>query len=238
MLPRRAGCLLHRPPFRLTPFRRAVPRARLAGAASRPHPCACAAPRPPRLAASAFGSGRSFRAGGMTTALDLFPETRPQGPPGDCHPGTPFAFEPDLVIELRGRAVPYRLEHRPVRAGVRRIINAFVPQHVRQYQAELKLAAHEAMAGRDMLAGPLEVAVTVFLQPLASFSRKRLDLALRGWIRPVARPDLDNYCKGTADACTGVVWRDDAEIATLHLEKWFDVDPRIRIEVRRLPTCP
>ena len=43
--------------------------------------------------------------------------------------------------------------------------------------------------------------------------------------------DIDNLVKGTLDALTGVLWKDDSQIVTLKLYKVYSDDPRIELEV-------
>ena len=43
--------------------------------------------------------------------------------------------------------------------------------------------------------------------------------------------DIDNLVKGTLDALTGVLWKDDSQICTLHAHKEYSSNPRIELEV-------
>jgi Holliday junction resolvase RusA-like endonuclease len=45
------------------------------------------------------------------------------------------------------------------------------------------------------------------------------------------RPDLDNLAKFTLDAANGVLWRDDAQIESLNLRKYWGYEPRTIIIV-------
>ena len=56
----------------------------------------------------------------------------------------------------------------------------------------------------------------------------------QGHVRPIVKPDLDNYIKSTLDALNGVIWTDDATIVELNTSKWYADDPRIEIEVKEL----
>lgn len=41
--------------------------------------------------------------------------------------------------------------------------------------------------------------------------------------RPITQPDLDKMTRGTVDALTGVVWKDDAQVVRLTLDKAYAV---------------
>ena len=51
-----------------------------------------------------------------------------------------------------------------------------------------------------------------------------------GAIRPVTRPDLDNYIK-VLDGLNGIVWRDDSQIVRLNSVKAYSERPRLVVSV-------
>ena len=51
---------------------------------------------------------------------------------------------------------------------------------------------------------------------------------------PVRRPDLSNFLKAIEDALAGVVYRDDAQIVRLHVEKRYDPAPGVQIVIERV----
>ena len=46
-----------------------------------------------------------------------------------------------------------------------------------------------------------------------------------------SKPDTDNLVKGTLDALTGVLWKDDSQICTLHAHKEYSSNPRIAMDI-------
>lgn len=92
--------------------------------------------------------------------------------------------------------------------------------------------AFVAMAGRAPFDIPVELRIIAVLQP----PKMRTKAVLR---RPWAdfrgaRPDIDNYCKQVMDACIGVVFTDDALVATLHAAKIYGMQPGIHVSVHPL----
>ena len=54
------------------------------------------------------------------------------------------------------------------------------------------------------------------------------------WYRAALRGDLDNVCKPTLDVLTGLAFRDDAQVAELHLVRALDRrHPRLEVTVAR-----
>ncbi len=87
------------------------------------------------------------------------------------------------------------------------------------------------MTGQELLDGALSAVVRAHVAIPASMSKKRREEALSGALRPVTRPDIDNYVK-TLDALNGIVFRDDSQIAQLIASKHYSDRPRLEIELR------
>ena len=113
--------------------------------------------------------------------------------------------------------------------GKGRLIGATTPTRTVNFEAVLALHGSQAMAGRAPLDGALKVVIKAFMPIASSWSRKKLQAALAGEIRP-GKPDLDNIMK-TLDALNGICFRDDAQVAEATISKRYDLRPRLEIEV-------
>lgn len=84
--------------------------------------------------------------------------------------------------------------------------------------------ARTAMADRPTLTGPVVVSAWF------TFSRPPSHLRRDGTVKPAAPRippmDLDKLARATGDALSGVVYRDDKQIAVWHLHKAWDDDER------------
>ncbi len=106
----------------------------------------------------------------------------------------------------------------------------FTPAKTRNYESEIRYLASEAWGDRDPIDGvPITMAVDVYRSIPASWSNKKQQLALKATVRPIGRPDVDNYLKSAADGLLGVVFRDDALIVEACVRKWYSLQPRMEI---------
>lgn len=86
------------------------------------------------------------------------------------------------------------------------------------------------------LEGPVSVCVTYIFAPRKTEKKPTLKLIQdNGWVFKTTRPDLDNLGKGFYDACTGVLWADDSQIAEKHEVKVYGKKEGIMICVNKLP---
>jgi len=106
-------------------------------------------------------------------------------------------------------------------------VRMYDPTKSRDYKQYVKLAAMQHKP-KEIMQGALLVRIDVYKQIPKSMSKKKEALALAGEIRPITKPDVDNYAKGIKDALKGVIWRDDSQVVDLAVSKWYGT-PRIEI---------
>jgi Holliday junction resolvase RusA-like endonuclease len=112
-------------------------------------------------------------------------------------------------------------------------IAVYTPKATRDYENALALAGRITMGSRPPLKEPLVVSVIALMPVPSSWSRRKRDAALAGTVRPTGAPDWDNLAK-VLDALNGIVWRDDAQIVSGSVEKWYGEEPEIKVEIRPL----
>lgn len=117
------------------------------------------------------------------------------------------------------------------RGGYARVYNPRGP--VDTYKACVRLAARAAFAGQP-IEGPVVVDMTlVFPRPKNRVWKKKP--MPREW--HTGKPDSDNSAKSVCDAVTGVVWRDDAQVAVLVVHKYVaagNEQPHTVVKICRL----
>lgn len=48
------------------------------------------------------------------------------------------------------------------------------------------------------------------------------------------KPDSDNLAKTYLDACNGIVWNDDNQVADLHVKKKYGIEPCVYLKITKL----
>lgn len=144
-----------------------------------------------------------------------------------------------IVIELPGPPVA---KGRP--RFSRRTGTAYTPAATRAYESRLRAVALDAMKGRAILTGPLEVTLFAYMPIPESWSHRKRQLAQLGAIRPTSRPDLEN-CYKCLDSFNSfrdkrtkikvpVLWADDALVVDAHIHKFYSDKPRLVVIVQEL----
>jgi len=126
----------------------------------------------------------------------------------------------DQVITIKIDAEPIG-QPRPqvsMRGGVPR---AYVPaKHGSHALKEvIKLQAKQAMAGHDLMTGPVAVSVMMCFSRPKSHTKKQRQC---NW--HCNKPDVDNALKLIFDAVNGIIWHDDSQICRIDLceKKWAE----------------
>lgn len=123
---------------------------------------------------------------------------------------------------------------RPKFARRGNFVSTYTPAKTASYENLVKMAAHEAMRGRAPSAAPIELEVCLWLQIPASWSAKKRAAAAIGKVRATKKPDADNVLKGLKDGCNGIVWKDDAQVVTIILQKRYAESPRAEVIAREV----
>lgn len=136
-------------------------------------------------------------------------------------PGTPVPQGSKAAFVVKGRAV----------------IADDNRAQLKPYRATVAAHAFAAMYDREQLAGPLLLALEfVMPRPKSHFRTGRY----AGQLREAApryvgtRPDIDKLARSIADALSGVVFRDDAQVASLQASKVYGAHPMTVVQVIEL----
>lgn len=140
-----------------------------------------------------------------------------------------------IRIEVAGEAAPFRKKTaswtaRDGRSGT----HAYDEKRYAGWKDHARLAASRAMGGRPLLSQAIDFKVKVVFTIPASWSGRKTNLALRGIIRPTVTPDIDNIAKACFDALSMIVFRDDKQVVSSTIEKWYGDRPRVEMQVREL----
>ena len=114
-----------------------------------------------------------------------------------------------------------------------RIIITDANPKAKDWKASVAHAACEVVA--EVLTCPLAVRMDfIFTRPKGHYGSGKNCGALKDSAppHPAGRPDCGKAARGTEDALTGIVWRDDSQIVTEVLTKRYGPQAGCRIRVR------
>ncbi|MBN7275536.1 RusA family crossover junction endodeoxyribonuclease [Ligilactobacillus pobuzihii] len=106
------------------------------------------------------------------------------------------------------------------------------PPKVKSFKTQLQYLAKAKRIQR--FNDSIEVSLKFYRRVQDSVSHIEHDRRISGVHRPTVKPDVDNYIKATLDALNGIIWKDDAQIVTLHAAKYYSDHPRIEMEIEVL----
>lgn len=132
-----------------------------------------------------------------------------------------------LLGQPRGKERP-----RLTKAG-----HVYTPEKTRDYEAALKFAACQAMAGRAPFEGAVRLDVVTLLPIPQSWPKKRQAAARLGLEMPTRKPDWENMAKMT-DALNLVVWADDCQVVKGVVDKFYHDKPMMALRVTPLERAP
>lgn len=141
-----------------------------------------------------------------------------------------------VVIVLDGPAVG---KGRP-RAAVRNGHATMYPDgKTVKYEAQLRLAAMQQMAGQAPTAQPIKLLMVARFAIPTTWSQKKRAAALLGHVWPTIRPDGDNFLK-LIDALNGIVFLDDKQVVDARVRKVYAEIPGLLIEIKTIgpPALP
>lgn len=113
-------------------------------------------------------------------------------------------------------------------------VKAYDPAKSRNYKAYVKMCAIDAMQeqGWKCTESPLSIEITAFMSIPASKSKKFKQAAIVGAERPTKKPDVDNVFKILTDALSGIAYKDDKQIVSATINKWYAEVPRVEVRVK------
>ena len=132
-----------------------------------------------------------------------------------------------MQITIEGKPVP-QLRPRATRIG--NSIRLYDPKTTTDYKNLVKWTAKQQWKQKP-LECPLVVELDIYRQIPKSTSKKRRKLKNERVIRPVVKPDIDNYSKGILDSLNGIVYKDDSQVVSLIANKYYSDNPRVEINV-------
>ena len=107
--------------------------------------------------------------------------------------------------------------------------HAYTPKKTADYES--RIADYYKFKGGELFEGPIKVILQFQMPVPKSFSKKRKQAIMDGDNRHTSRPDLDNLCKAVLDALNGVAFKDDAQISSIRMIKFYSFYPGVRLKI-------
>jgi len=114
-------------------------------------------------------------------------------------------------------------------------VQTYDPPKSKNYKKYVKECA-EKYRPKELLDVALELSIDVYRTPPKNISKakkNRIEIE-EETLRPITKPDVDNYAKGIKDALTGVIWTDDSKVVDLRVSKFYSMNPRAEVKIKIL----
>lgn len=110
------------------------------------------------------------------------------------------------------------------------------PPEMKAWRNSCQLLIASEYRGQPMLEGALRARLRFYIKPPQYLSKvKKYHQALIDEVIPVdKKPDIDNYEKALYDSMSGIVFKDDGQIALYDVGKFYSLNPRIEIEIEEM----
>lgn len=106
------------------------------------------------------------------------------------------------------------------------------PKESKDYKSFVRLVASQ-VAPETLITEDIKLTIDVYrkMPKAISNSKKKLQQALNGELRPTTKPDIDNLAKGIKDGLSKVIWHDDSQVTELIARKWYSDNPRAEVMI-------
>lgn len=112
--------------------------------------------------------------------------------------------------------------------------HAYTPAKTRTYEEIVRLHATQAMKGKKLLTGAVEMSIWAYFPIPKSFNKDKREQAKSGELAHTKKPDWDNVGKIVADGCNRIIYNDDAQVCVSHVYKWYSEFPRVEITIKEM----
>lgn len=136
-----------------------------------------------------------------------------------------------LILEIEPKP-----QSRPRFARRGSFTTTYEDKDMKAWRSHCSLLVAKQYTAKPILEGALMAKVRFYIKPPQYISKiKKNQQALLDEVIPVdKKPDIDNYEKALYDSMSGIVFKDDGQIALHDVGKFYSLNPRIVVEVNRL----
>ena len=117
------------------------------------------------------------------------------------------------------------------------ITRTYTPQKTSDYESLIALC-YKAQGGGYHPYEPIQLHIQAYYEIPKSWSRKIMAAAINGERLPAVKPDCDNVIKIVADALNGIAYRDDKQIISVSMTKYYSQEPRLELYLQEYIKAP
>lgn len=114
----------------------------------------------------------------------------------------------------------------------------YTPAKTENFEAKVGWIATHHVHGRQPSNKPFALRVVIWVEIPPSWPQWKRQAAWRGEIAATTKLDGDNVAKSIMDALNGVIYKDDRQVTSLQVDKFFGDHWSTRIELIELDAQP
>lgn len=110
----------------------------------------------------------------------------------------------------------------------------YTPDRTTNYENWVKACYLEKYNNEKLLETSLEVYIRAYFEIPKSVSKKKKQEMLEDKIRPTIKPDTDNIAKSILDSLNGIAYKDDKQVVSLKVDKYYAEIPSVSVEIKEI----
>jgi Holliday junction resolvase RusA-like endonuclease len=107
----------------------------------------------------------------------------------------------------------------------------YTPAKTKAYENFIKGCYIEQCGDASFGDRSIHMVVKAYVPPLTKFKKAEREAALRGELKPTAKPDADNILKAILDALNELAYDDDRAIYRILVERIYSENPRTEVTI-------
>ena len=111
-------------------------------------------------------------------------------------------------------------------------LRVYTPNKTKDYETLIQQYFKIKYPSSQVLEGRIEINITAYFKIPNNTSKKMEEQMLENNLSPTKKPDVDNIAKVVLDALNKVVFKDDNQVSKIFVEKKYDTEERLHIEVK------
>lgn len=109
----------------------------------------------------------------------------------------------------------------------------YTPKTTREYEKLISIC-YKMQSGLDFGDAPISMSIRMYFPIPKSTPKAKRVLMVSDDIRPTVKPDIDNVMKSICDALNGIAYKDDTQIVSAFLYKYYAEDPRVDVDIEEV----